>query len=115
MDHLDNSSNLAQQGSQSQQRLALINITKEYPSCIANDNINLSLATGEIHALLGENGAGKSTLVKSIYGVVAPDQGEMIWEGKKVNIKSPSVARDLGIGMVFQHFSLFETLTVCET
>lgn len=114
MDHLDNSSNLAQQGSQSQQRLALINITKEYPSCIANDNINLSLATGEIHALLGENGAGKSTLVKSIYGVVAPDQGEMIWEGKKVNIKSPSVARDLGIGMVFQHFSLFETLTVCE-
>ncbi|TBR44898.1 ABC transporter ATP-binding protein [Marinomonas agarivorans] len=74
----------------------------------------MSLAAGEIHALLGENGAGKSTLVKSIYGVVAPDQGDIFWDGRKVIIKSPSVARDLGIGMVFQHFSLFETLTVSE-
>jgi len=69
---------------------------------------------GEIHALLGENGAGKSTLVKTIYGVVAPDKGDIIWDGKEVSIKSPSIARDLGIGMVFQHFSLFETMTVCQ-
>ena len=69
---------------------------------------------GEIHALLGENGAGKSTLVKTISGVVAPDKGDIIWDGKEVNIKSPSIARDLCIGMVFQHFSLFETLTVSQ-
>lgn len=116
MDHLDSSPNNAQQGrtSSGQERLSLVNITKEYPGCLANDNINMSLSAGEIHALLGENGAGKSTLVKSIYGVVSPDKGEMIWEGKKVQIKSPSVARELGIGMVFQHFSLFETLTVSQ-
>ncbi len=95
-------------------RLELDNITKEYPGCLANDSISLSLMPGEIHALLGENGAGKSTLVKTIYGVVSPDQGDILWNGKEVSIKSPSIARDLGIGMVFQHFSLFETLTVSE-
>ncbi|WP_191603044.1 ABC transporter ATP-binding protein [Marinomonas algicola] len=95
-------------------RIELRNITKQYPGCLANDSINLSLLPGEIHALLGENGAGKSTLVKTIYGVVSPDQGELLWDGKTVQIKSPSDARDLGIGMVFQHFSLFETLTVTE-
>ncbi|MFT2109754.1 ABC transporter ATP-binding protein [Marinomonas sp. 2405UD68-3] len=95
-------------------RIELSNITKQYPGCLANDNISLSLRPGEIHALLGENGAGKSTLVKTIYGVVSPDQGEIVWDGKPVTIKSPSDARDLGIGMVFQHFSLFETLTVTE-
>ena len=95
-------------------RLELLDITKQYPGCLANDSITMSLMPGEIHALLGENGAGKSTLVKTIYGVVAPDKGSIIWDGKEVSIKSPSVARDLGIGMVFQHFSLFETLTVSQ-
>ncbi|WP_421853280.1 ABC transporter ATP-binding protein [Marinomonas sp.] len=95
-------------------RLELANITKQYPGCLANDNISITLMPGEIHALLGENGAGKSTLVKTIYGVVAPDKGDIIWDGKEVSIKSPSIARDLGIGMVFQHFSLFETLTVSQ-
>jgi general nucleoside transport system ATP-binding protein len=95
-------------------RLELVNITKQYPGSLANDNISITLMPGEIHALLGENGAGKSTLVKTIYGVVAPDKGDIIWDGKEVNIKSPSIARDLGIGMVFQHFSLFETLTVSQ-
>lgn len=95
-------------------RLQLSHIRKEYPGCLANDDICMTLDSGEIHALLGENGAGKSTLVKSIYGVVAPDSGNMLWEGKTVKIHSPAVARDLGIGMVFQHFSLFETLTVSE-
>lgn len=95
-------------------RLELANITKQYPGCLANDNISLTLMPGEIHALLGENGAGKSTLVKTIYGVVAPDKGDIIWDGKEVSVKSPSIARDLGIGMVFQHFSLFETMTVSQ-
>ncbi|TPE52376.1 ABC transporter ATP-binding protein [Maribrevibacterium harenarium] len=93
-------------------RLALANITKQYPGCLANDHISLSLEPGEIHALLGENGAGKSTLVKTIYGIVAPDKGTIFWNGRPVEIRSPAHARDLGIGMVFQHFSLFETLTV---
>lgn len=74
----------------------------------------MQLSPGEIHALLGENGAGKSTLVKSIYGVVAPNSGQFMWDGKEVEIKSPAIARELGIGMVFQHFSLFETLTVSQ-
>nr|WP_211313824.1 ABC transporter ATP-binding protein [Marinomonas piezotolerans] len=95
-------------------RLELLNITKQYPGCLANDQICMNLMPGEIHALLGENGAGKSTLVKTIYGVVAPDSGQIIWDGHEVDIKSPSKARDLGIGMVFQHFSLFETLTVSQ-
>ena len=69
---------------------------------------------GEIHAVLGENGAGKSTLMKLIYGVAHPDAGEIRWEGRLVTIKNPAQARELGIGMVFQHFSLFETLTVVQ-
>ncbi|OZG70257.1 ABC transporter [Hahella sp. CCB-MM4] len=95
-------------------RLELLGITKRYPGCIANQSIKLSVGEGEIHALLGENGAGKSTLMKIIYGVVKADEGEMIWEGHQVDIQGPSHARQLGIGMVFQHFSLFETLTVAE-
>lgn len=98
----------------SQARLELRNITKQYPGCLANDRISMTLQPGEIHALLGENGAGKSTLVKTIYGVVAPDSGQILWDGKAVHIKSPAIARDLGIGMVFQHFSLFETMTVAQ-
>jgi general nucleoside transport system ATP-binding protein len=95
-------------------RLQLKGMTKIYPSVIANDSIDMSIAPGEIHAVLGENGAGKSTLMKAIYGVVKPDQGQILWDGKIVNIQNPAYARKLGIGMVFQHFSLFETLTVTE-
>jgi len=95
-------------------RLALRGITKIYPSVVANDGIDLDVVPGEIHAVLGENGAGKSTLMKIIYGVAKPDAGEIRWEGKPVAIANPARARKLGIGMVFQHFSLFETLTVAE-
>jgi len=95
-------------------RLELRGMTKIYPSVIANDSIDLKVFPGEIHAVLGENGAGKSTLMKAIYGVVKPDKGEILWEGKQIDILNPAHARKLGIGMVFQHFSLFETLTVVE-
>lgn len=95
-------------------RLSLQGIWKRYPGCIANQDIHMNVPSGEIHALLGENGAGKSTLMKIIYGVVKPDQGEFFWEGQPIKVNGPSHARDLGIGMVFQHFSLFETLTVAE-
>jgi simple sugar transport system ATP-binding protein len=94
--------------------LELRGITKAYPSVVANDGIDLTVAPGEIQAVLGENGAGKSTLMKIIYGVVKADAGEMRWSGKPTQIRNPAHARELGIGMVFQHFSLFETLTVAE-
>jgi len=95
-------------------RLQLRQISKRYPSCLANDAIDLSIEAGDIHALLGENGAGKSTLMKIIYGVTQPDSGALIWEGQPVHMRNPAQARALGIGMVFQHFSLFETLTVAQ-
>ncbi|HVF62845.1 MAG TPA: ABC transporter ATP-binding protein, partial [Casimicrobiaceae bacterium] len=95
-------------------RLSLRGITKAYPSVVANADISLDVAAGEVHAVLGENGAGKSTLMKIIYGVVRPDAGTIAWEGRTVDIGNPARARKLGIGMVFQHFSLFETLTVAE-
>jgi simple sugar transport system ATP-binding protein len=95
-------------------QLELKGVTKQYPGCLANDKVDLSISAGEIHALLGENGAGKSTLMKMIYGVTRPDAGEIFWQGKLAAIKDPSTARKMGIGMVFQHFSLFETLTVTE-
>src|ERR1700758_1013657 len=95
-------------------RIELRGITKIYPSVVANQDVSLEAMPGEIHAVLGENGAGKSTLMKIIYGVVKPDAGEMLWEGKPVVVHNPAHARELGIGMVFQHFSLFETLTVVE-
>jgi ABC-type uncharacterized transport system ATPase subunit len=94
--------------------LTLQGITKAYPGTLANDRVDLSLARGEIHALLGENGAGKSTLVKIIYGVVHPDSGTISWNGQPIGIPNPHAARARGIGMVFQHFSLFEGLTVAE-
>jgi len=94
--------------------LQLRNITKRYPAVVANDSIDLHVAPGEIHAILGENGAGKSTLMKLIYGVSQPDSGELFWMGQPVTVRSPAHARSLGIGMVFQHFSLFESLTVAE-
>ena len=95
-------------------RLDLRNIRKAYPSVVANDHVSLRVMPGEIHAVLGENGAGKSTLMKIIYGVVKADDGEIFWNGGPVAISNPAQARRLGIGMVFQHFSLFETLTVVE-
>ena len=95
-------------------RLALTGITKIYPSVVANQDIDLTVMPGEIHAVLGENGAGKSTLMKTIYGAVKPDAGTIQWEGRNVAIANPARARRLGIGMVFQHFSLFETLTVAD-
>jgi simple sugar transport system ATP-binding protein len=95
-------------------RLRLSGITKRYPSVVANDGVHLDVRPGEIHAVLGENGAGKSTLMKIIYGVVKPDAGTIEWNSRHVAIANPARARKLGIGMVFQHFSLFETLTVAE-
>ncbi len=95
-------------------RLELRGISKRYPGCLANDRIDLCIDAGEIHALLGENGAGKSTLMKIIYGVTRPDAGEVRWQGEPVQVRDPARARALGIGMVFQHFSLFETLSVAE-
>ncbi len=95
-------------------RLELLNITKRYPTIVANDDVSLTVMPGEIHAVLGENGAGKSTLMKVIYGTVQADSGSVLLDGHEVNIANPAQARRLGIGMVFQHFSLFETLTVAE-
>ena len=95
-------------------RLELRAISKRFPGVLANDSVDLNVAAGEIHALLGENGAGKSTLVKIIYGVLHADEGEMLWEGETVKVADPHAARNLGIGMVFQHFSLFEAMTVLE-
>ncbi len=89
-------------------------LTKRFGDLVACDGVDLHLARGEIHALLGENGAGKSTLVKMLYGSLEPDAGDIYWDGAPVRINSPAEARAAGIGMVFQHFSLFEALTVRE-
>jgi simple sugar transport system ATP-binding protein len=95
-------------------RLELRHVTKRFGPVVANDDVALTVEPGQIHAVLGENGAGKSTLMKVIYGAVHPDAGEVLWNGKVVHVESPHAARALGIAMVFQHFSLFETLTVAE-
>lgn len=94
--------------------LSLRKVTKRYPSLIANDRIDLDVMPGTIHAILGENGAGKSTLMKLAYGVIAADEGEFYWQGQKIGMHTTASARKLGIGMVFQHFSLFETMSVVE-
>ncbi len=94
--------------------LELRGIVKRFPGSLANDRIDLKLTSGRIQALLGENGAGKSTLVKIMYGVLRPDAGEIRWRGTPTMIANPAHARRLGIGMVFQHFSLFDALTVAE-
>ena len=94
--------------------LALRSIVKRYPGVVAAGGISLAVTAGQIHALLGENGAGKSTLMKVIYGAVRPDEGQILWNGRAVSIRNPQEARALGISMVFQHFSLFDTLTAAE-
>ena len=95
-------------------RLQLTGITKIYPGVVANSDVSLTVMPGEIHAVLGENGAGKSTLMKVIYGSIKPDAGQMMLNGVKSNIRSPKDARYAGISMVFQHFNLFDTVTVAE-
>lgn len=90
------------------------NITKRFPGIIANDNITLQLKKGEIHALLGENGAGKSTLMSVLFGLYQPEEGEILKDGKKVEINDPNDANELGIGMVHQHFKLVECFSVLD-
>ena len=94
--------------------LQTVGLTKRYGTFLANDSIDIDIWPQQIHALLGENGAGKSTLVKTIYGLIQPSEGEMRWQGEKMVLSGPSEARARGIGMVFQHFSLFDNLTVAE-
>ena len=94
--------------------LELDDISKSYPGVIANSDISFNINIGEVHALLGENGAGKSTLVKIIYGLVKPDSGTLILNGAPFKPGTPNEARKAGIAMVFQHFSLFEALSVAE-
>ena len=95
-------------------RLQLTGITKAYPGVIANSDVALTVMPGEIHAVLGENGAGKSTLMKIIYGSVKPDAGQVKVNGQEMQIRNPKEARANGISMVFQHFNLFDTMTVAE-
>src|SRR5690349_20533820 len=94
--------------------LRTVGLTKRYGTFLANDAVDIDIWPQQIHALLGENGAGKSTLVKTIYGLIQPSEGEMRWMGEKMVLSGPSEARSRGIGMVFQHFSLFENLNVAE-
>ncbi|MHA6251234.1 ABC transporter ATP-binding protein [Oceanobacillus sp. CAU 1775] len=94
--------------------IEMLNIRKEFPGIVANDNINIQLKKGEIHALLGENGAGKSTLMNVLFGLYQPEQGEIKVNGKPVNITNPNIANELGIGMVHQHFMLVEPFTVTQ-
>jgi ABC-type uncharacterized transport system ATPase subunit len=95
-------------------RLVMRGISKSFLTVLANDSVHLSVGVGEIHALIGENGAGKSTLMKIACGALKPDAGSIEWEGRAVTLNSPAAARRLGIGMVFQNFALFETLSVAE-
>ena len=94
--------------------LSLKGLTKAYPGVLANDDVSFDIYPREVHALLGENGAGKSTLVKMIYGLVRPDSGAMVWQGQPYAPDNPAAARAMGVGMVFQHFSLFDALDVAE-
>ena len=94
--------------------LKISNVTKIYPGCVANDNVSLEFNSGKIYALLGENGAGKSTLVKILSGVIIPDEGKIYLNENYLKLNSPLDAKKNDIGMVFQHFNLFETLSVFE-
>lgn len=89
-------------------------LTKKFNHFVANDNISMAIHAHEIHALLGENGAGKSTFVKMLYGALQPNHGDILWQGRKVIIDNPDIARNLGITMVFQHFNLCDSLNVYE-
>ena len=94
--------------------IEMINITKRFPGLIANDNINLKLRKGEIHALLGENGAGKSTLMSILFGLYQPDEGVIKKNGEVVKINNPNDATNLKIGMVHQHFKLVEVFSALD-
>src|SRR5258708_2534159 len=94
--------------------LQTLGLTKRYGDFLANESIDIDIWPQQIHALLVENGAGKSTLGKTIYGLIQPDSGEMRWQREKMTRYGPSEARARGIGMVFQHFSMFDNLTVAE-
>jgi simple sugar transport system ATP-binding protein len=107
-------SNLQQITPMSSPRLQLTGITKSYPGVVANSDVSLTVMPGQTHAVLGENGAGKSTLMKIIYGAVQPDAGQIALNGQVIQIRNPKEARANGISMVFQHFNLFDTMTVAE-
>jgi general nucleoside transport system ATP-binding protein len=94
--------------------LEVRNITKQFPGVLANDHISFTLEKGEIHAFLGENGAGKSTLMNILYGLYAPDEGEILINGKPVTIRNSADAIALGLGMVHQEYALVDTLTAAE-
>ena len=98
----------------SEYAIEMLNITKTFPGIIANDNVTLRVKKNEVHALLGENGAGKSTLMSILFGSYSPDNGEIKINGEVANIKSPTVATNMGIGMVHQHFKLVDNYTVTE-
>src|SRR5215471_9197752 len=89
-------------------------ITKEFPGVVANDDVNLDVRRGEVHALLGENGAGKSTLMNILAGLYRPDAGEIVLQGKPITFGSARDAIQVGIGMVHQHFMLIPVMTVAE-
>ena len=92
--------------------IELLHITKVFPGIVANDDITLRVRYGEIHALLGENGAGKSTLMSVLFGLYQPEEGEILVNGKKAEIKNPRTANALGIGMVHQHFMLVQNFII---
>ena len=94
--------------------LTIKNVSKSFPKVIANNNVSFNIKKNTVHALLGENGAGKSTLVKILYGLLKSDEGEITFNNSPLEVQSPSEARKNKIGMVFQHFSLFDSLTVRE-
>ncbi|MEY4493191.1 MAG: hypothetical protein RL355_540, partial [Actinomycetota bacterium] len=100
--------------SDAQNAVELIGIWKRFPGVIANSNVNLKVAKGTVHAIVGENGAGKSTLMKILYGMQKADEGQILVSGKEQVFDSPSDAIDVGIGMVHQHFMLADNLTVLE-
>jgi ABC-type uncharacterized transport system ATPase subunit len=94
--------------------LEMRHVTKRFPGIVANDDVSIDLRAGEVHALLGENGAGKSTLMNVLYGLYHPDEGEIVIKGSAVELGSPRVAIDSGVGMVHQHFMLIPVMTVAE-
>src|SRR6267154_4661412 len=94
--------------------LELVNVTKRFGTFVANEEVSFKVAPGTFHALLGENGAGKSTLVKCIMGYHAADEGDIIVDAASREIRSPHDAHKLGIGMVYQHFTVVPAMTVAE-